>query len=36
MREAPRVRGWANVVCAARKYPNVASTLRNLATMVWH
>lgn len=34
VREEPRVRGWANVVCAARKYPNVASTLRNLATMV--
>ena len=34
MREEPRVRGWANVVCAARKYPNVASMLRKLATMV--
>jgi len=32
--EEPRVRGWANVVCASRKYGNVASLLRNLATMV--
>jgi FkbM family methyltransferase len=32
--EEPRTRGWANVVCAARKYPNVASLLRHLATMV--
>lgn len=30
----PGVRGWANVVCASRKYGNVASMLRNLATMV--
>jgi len=32
--EEPRVRGWANVVCAARKFPSVALVLRNLATMV--
>lgn len=30
----PRVRGWANVVCASRKYGKAASMLRNLATMV--
>ena len=32
--DEPKVRGWANVVCASRKFGNVASTLRNLATMV--
>ena len=32
--EEPKVRGWANVVCASRKFVNVASMLRNLATMV--
>jgi len=32
--EEPRVRGWANVVCAARRFPNAAALLRNLATMV--
>merc|ERR1712087_258818 len=32
--EEPRVRGWANVVCASRKFGNVARMLRNLATMV--
>ena len=30
----PRIRGWANVVCASRKFERAASTLRNLATMV--
>ncbi|KAL3809859.1 hypothetical protein ACHAXA_000228 [Cyclostephanos tholiformis] len=32
--EEPRVRGWANVVCASRKFKKAASMLRNLATMV--
>jgi len=32
--EEPRVRGWANVVCASRKFGSVALMLRNLATMV--
>lgn len=32
--QEPRVRGWANVVCASRKFQNVAWMLRNLATMV--
>ena len=31
--EEPRVRGWANVVCASRKFPNAASMLSNFATM---
>lgn len=30
----PSVRGWANVVCASRKYGNVASRLLELATLV--
>jgi hypothetical protein len=30
----PNVRGWANVVCASRKFERVASRLRKLATMV--
>ena len=30
----PRVRGWGNVVCGARKYGDVAMSLRRLATMV--
>ena len=34
MREEPRVRGWANVVCACRKFGFVAEGLRNFATMV--
>eukprot|EP00970_Alexandrium_tamarense_P000986 scaffold107_cov215-Alexandrium_tamarense.AAC.18 len=32
--EEPRVRGWANVVCASRKFGSVAWGLRRLATMV--
>ncbi|KAL7533367.1 hypothetical protein ACHAWF_004468 [Thalassiosira exigua] len=32
--EEPRVRGWANVVCAARKFEDAALVLRKLATMV--
>ena len=32
--DEPKVRGWANVVCASRKFGYVASMLRNLATMV--
>ena len=34
MTSEPVVRGWANVVCASRKFPYVASKLRALATMV--
>ena len=34
MREEPRVRGWANVVCACRKFGTVAEGLRRFATMV--
>ena len=34
MTEEPRVRGWANVVCASRKFENVALMLRKLAWMV--
>lgn len=34
MREEPRVRGWANVVCACRKFGMVAESLRKFATMV--
>mmetsp|Transcript_11164 Transcript_11164/g.18413 ORF Transcript_11164/g.18413 Transcript_11164/m.18413 type:complete len:568 (+) Transcript_11164:143-1846(+) len=30
----PNVRGWANVVCASRKYGNVAARLLELATFV--
>jgi hypothetical protein len=30
----PRIRGWANIVCASRKFDRAASMLRNLATMV--
>lgn len=30
----PKVRGWANVVCASRKWGSVAWKLRRLATMV--
>lgn len=30
----PKVRGWANVVCASRKFEKAALKLRNLATMV--
>ena len=30
----PSVRGWANVVCASRKYGNVAERLLELATIV--
>jgi FkbM family methyltransferase len=32
--DEPKVRGWANVVCASRKFGNVASMLRDLATIV--
>lgn len=30
----PRVRGWANVVCASRSWGSVAWELRRLATMI--
>ncbi|KAL9181980.1 hypothetical protein ACHAXT_012323 [Thalassiosira profunda] len=32
--EEPRVRGWANVVCASRRFEGAAQLLRKLATMV--
>jgi FkbM family methyltransferase len=32
--EEPRVRGWANVVCASRRYEKAASALHDLATLV--
>jgi hypothetical protein len=32
--DEPKVRGWANVVCASRKFGNVASMLRDLATIL--
>lgn len=34
MTKEPSVRGWANVVCASRKYGNVAERLLQLATIV--
>jgi len=34
MSKEPSVRGWANVVCASRKYGNVAERLLELATIV--
>ena len=30
----PKGRGWANIICASRKFEKAALTLRNLAIMV--